>query len=126
MKRIIAALIVFAIAAAVAVSSNILVLKRVEVLSGDTRVLVEAAETKNQESARAGLERLNTSWEKSDTILHMFVIHREMNEVELSVHALEEYLNGGDWELFREGSVRMLEALAHIRHSQELSLKNIF
>jgi len=126
MKRFVAAVIIFVIALTSAIGSNVLVKKRIEVLTDDTQALIKAVVTKDEDTVREKLKVLIESWEKSDTILHMFVVHREMTEFELNVYAIEEYLNGGDWELIRECSVRMQEALTHIQHSQKLSLRNVF
>ncbi|MDR3345415.1 MAG: DUF4363 family protein [Oscillospiraceae bacterium] len=126
MKRFAAALVVFALAASAAISSHLLVNYQIEELKKEAAATMQAAEDKDKPQAQASLDSLRRSWEKADTALHMFVVHREMSEIELTIRALDEYLAGGDWELFREGSVRLLEALEHMRHSQEISFGNVF
>ena len=126
MKRLIAAIIIFVIAASGAVTSNIYVSKHIDLLLADTQTLIDAAETEDKETATNGVKKLEESWDESQTFLHMFVIHREMNDIELNVYALAEYLEEGEWALFREMTVRIQQTLKHIEHSQQLTLSNVF
>ncbi|MDR1410193.1 MAG: DUF4363 family protein [Oscillospiraceae bacterium] len=126
MKRFVAAIIVLGLTATAAISAHLLVNHKINELKQVAEVTVQAAEVKDKDRAQAILNKLSGLWEKSDTALHMFVIHREMGEVELTIRALKEYLQGEDWELFREGSVRLLEGLEHIQHSQKISWGNVF
>jgi hypothetical protein len=126
MKRFVAAIVILGLAALAAVCSHLLILQRINGLKEEARDVIQAALEKDTERAGSELDTITQSWEKANTALHMFVIHREMGEVELNLRALREYLHGGDWELFRETSVRLLEVLEHMQHSQEISLGNVF
>ncbi|MDR0884154.1 MAG: DUF4363 family protein [Oscillospiraceae bacterium] len=126
MKRFIAALVVLSLTVACAVTTQFLVLRKVDTLQEEARELVTLSAEEDPQALRAALTKLEHSWDKADRLLHMFVVHRELGEVELTLPAMDEYLQNGDEELFRESSVRLLEALEHIGHSTKINLGNIF
>jgi hypothetical protein len=126
MKRFVAAIVVLGLISAAALGAHFWVRHKIGELQGLARELVLAAQEGDEPAARQALDAYGTAWGRADKLLHMFVVHREMSELEQGGKALEEYLGGGDWELFREGSVRVLQGLEHMLHSQELNLGNIF
>ncbi|MCL2023005.1 MAG: DUF4363 family protein [Oscillospiraceae bacterium] len=126
MKRFVAAMVILAIAVGGSIWMNVYVKNRVEELVELAETLAETAKTKDMDDAQSALDELENLWEKSTTPLHMFVIHRELTEIELNLHMLGSYLDGENWALFREGTVRIKESLEHILHTQEMSLRNVF
>ena len=61
----------------------------------------------------------------SKKILHILLVHRSMDEIEININSLGEYLGAGDRESLRQACTEALMQLENLRDAGRITIENI-
>jgi len=89
----------------------------------ETAMAAAATESPGWEGATEEVARL---WDKHDDFLHILLPHVNLNELEWTIGALEDYYEQRDKMLYIEQCVRGLQCLGTVREMERPSWGNIF
>lgn len=95
-------------------------------MSDTLRTAQQYAEQKEYEKAYESVEQFIKKWEKGNKIIATFVKHTELDTIDQSKSKLLPYLKSKDIVDFNSECEAIKAQLAHILHSEEFSLDNIF
>ena len=61
----------------------------------------------------------------SKKILHILLVHRSMDEIEININSLREYLDSGDDEALRQACTEALKQLENLRDAGKIMIENV-
>lgn len=124
MKRFAAALVLLAFTLTLSVGAQIMFFKKTEVLIESLDTLRAAID--RGEGEKAALENTKSVWRNSKKLLHILLVHRAMDEIEININSLSEYLEAGDTEALREACTQALMQVENLRDAGRVTIENIF
>ncbi len=77
------------------------------------------------EGEERALENVEEAWLGSKKILHILLVHRSMDEIEININSLGEYLGAGDREALRQACTEALMQLENLRDAGRITIENI-
>ena len=77
------------------------------------------------EGEERALENVEKAWLGSKKILHILLVHRSMDEIEININSLGEYLGAGDRESLRQACTEALMQLENLRDAGRITIENI-
>lgn len=125
MKRFVIALILLCLAVAISVSAEVIFIKRTDTLIDSMNELLKAIDAGDEEQMSTELNTVKENWNRSKKILHVILIHRSMDEIEININSLEEFLKSRDFESLRQSCTEGLQQLENLRDASRLSIENI-
>ena len=72
-----------------------------------------------------GLDKVESEWRDSKRILHILLVHRSMDEIEININSLREYLDSGDDEALRQACTEALKQLENLRDAGKIMIENV-
>ena len=125
MKRFVIALIMLCLAVAISVSAEVIFFKRTDALIDSMNELLRAIDAGDEEKMSTELKTVKENWNRSKKILHVILIHRSMDEIEININSLEEFLKSKDFESLRQSCTEGLQQLENLQDASRLSIENI-
>ena len=125
MKRFVIALILLCLAVAISVSAEVIFFKRTDALIDSMNELLRAIDAGDEEKMSTELKTVKENWNRSKKILHVILIHRSMDEIEININSLEEFLKSKDFESLRQSCTEGLQQLENLQDTSRLSIENI-
>ncbi|MBQ6569801.1 MAG: DUF4363 family protein [Clostridia bacterium] len=121
MKRILTAVILVLILAAICISSRITTVKTVSHMSD----LLNEAENNSSLQTVENAEKIQSSWEQKKKLLMTYTGHEELAEISDSIFALSELIRNGKTDEFISECRNAQNALRHFEHSEKITFENI-
>lgn len=125
MKRFVIALVLLCLAVAISVSAEVIFFKRTDALIDSMNELLRAIDAGDEEKMSTELNTVKENWNRSKKILHVILIHRSMDEIEININSLEEFLKSKDFESLRQSCTEGLQQLENLQDASRLSIENI-
>ena len=94
MKRFATALVLLALTLTMSISAQLIFSKKTGELITDLKSLLAAVDA--GEGEKQALDKAESEWRDSKRILHILLVHRSMDEIEININSLREYLDSGD------------------------------
>ncbi len=126
MKRFIIALVLLAVAVSVSIGAQVIFFKKTDVLINSMNNLLTTVDTGNRKDIKENLDAVMKDYKKSEKILHVLLIHSSMDEIEININSLSEFLSVGDMESFRQSCTEALRQLENLQSASKLTVENIF
>lgn len=124
MKRFVAALVLLAFTLTLSIGAQIIFFKKTGELIESLDSLRSAID--RGEGEERALENAKSVWQNSKKMLHILLVHRTMDEIEININSLEEYLKAGDTEALREACTQALMQVENLRDAGRVTIENIF
>ncbi len=124
MKRFVAALVLLAFTLTLSIGAQIIFFKKTGDLIESLDMLRSAID--RGEGEERALENTKSVWQNSKKMLHILLVHRTMDEIEININSLEEYLKAGDTEALREACTQALMQVENLRDAGRVTIENIF
>lgn len=124
MKRFVAALVLLAFTLSLSIGAQIVFFKKTEALIESLESLCAAVD--RGEGEQRALDNTKSVWQRSKKTLHILLVHRTMDEIEININSLEEYLKAGDTEALREACTQALMQVENLRDAGRVTIENIF
>ncbi len=126
MKRVAAALVLLLTAVVIAVWSGYIFHREFNTISKSLDSLIVISETENTEKLKKETENLYAQWEKSSKLLHSFVLHSGMDEIENIILELPMLAEHSSVEKFRERCIEAKGRISNLIDSEKVSFENVF
>ncbi len=126
MKRVAVAVVLFSTAVVIAVWSGYIFHREFNVISKSLDSLIVISETQNTEKLKKETENLYAQWEKSSKLLHSFVLHNGMDEIENIILELPMLAEHSSIEKFREKCIEAKGRIKNLTDSEKVSFENVF
>lgn len=126
MKRFVIALAMLSFALILSGTCFFILNKKIDQLHTQVGQVLALTETDDREALRKETEKLMHLWEKNTGIMHMLLMHRAMEEVELNILILQDQLQDEKPDNFRESCEKVKRQLENLKDSEKLSLRNVF
>ena len=123
MKRFVTALILLALTIAMSIGAQVMFSKKTDALIESLDSLLTAVD--NGEGEKQALDNTKETWQKSKRMLHILLVHRSMDEIEININSLEKYLEAGDEEALRESCTEALMQLENLRDAGRITIENV-
>ena len=122
MKRFATALVLLALTLTMSIGAQFIFSKKTGELITDLKSLlaVDAGEGEKQ-----ALDKAESEWRDSKKILHILLVHRSMDEIEININSLREYLDSGDDEALRQACTEALKQLENLRDAGKITIENV-
>lgn len=125
MKRIYIALALIAASVITAVASHSVLERRIVSLTEGLYSLIDLSESAKPSELKKETEKFCLLWEKSSSAMHIFIIHSEMDNIEICITSLPDLLECDNLEEFRLSCIKAIGELKNLLDSEKLSLDNI-
>lgn len=124
MKRFVTALVLLAFTLSLSIGAQIVFFKKTDELIDSLETLIDCVD--RGEGEERALENTKTVWQNSKKMLHILLVHRTMDEIEININSLGEYLNAGDTEALRQACTQALMQVENLRDAGRVTIENIF
>lgn len=125
MKRLYIALALLSAAIIFSISSYFTINKKIdkiiELMESDREITIMTTEP---DEART--KAITDAWEENETYLVSMLTHQELEEVEIGIMCLPDYLNQGFTEEYIKTLNECINHLYHIKETEKADTKNIF
>ena len=122
MKRFATALVLLALTLTMSIGAQFIFSKKTGELITDLKYLLAADAGEGEEQA---LDKVESEWRDSKKILHILLVHRSMDEIEININSLREYLDSGDDEALRQACTEALKQLENLRDAGKIMIENV-
>ncbi len=123
MKRFATALVLLALTLTLSIGAQLIFSKKTDELITDLNFLLTAVDA--GEGEERALEKAEDAWHGSKKILHILLVHRSMDEIEININSLREYLDSGDDEALRQACTEALKQLENLRDAGKITIENV-
>lgn len=123
MKRFATALVLLALTLTMSISAQFIFSKKTGELIKDLKSLLAAVDA--GEGEKQALDKAESEWRDSKRILHILLVHRSMDEIEININSLREYLDSGDDEALRQACTESLKQLENLRDAGKITIENV-
>lgn len=123
MKRFATALVLFLLTLTLSIGAQLIFSKKTDELITGLEALLRAVDA--GEGEERALENVEEAWRGSKKILHILLVHRSMDEIEININSLGEYLGAGDREALRQACTEALMQLENLRDAGRITIENI-
>ena len=121
MKRFATALVLLALTLTMSIGAQFIFSKKTGELITDLKSLLAAVDA--GEGEEQALDKVESEWRDSKRILHILLVHRSMDEIE--INSLREYLDSGDDEALRQACAEALKQLENLRDAGKIMIENV-
>ena len=121
MKRFATALVLLALTLTMSIGAQFIFSKKTGELITDLKSLLAAVDA--GEGEEQALDKVESEWRDSKKILHILLVHRSMDEIE--INSLREYLDSGDDEALRQACTEALKQLENLRDAGKIMIENV-
>jgi len=121
MKRFATALVLLALTLTMSIGAQFIFSKKTGELITDLKYLLAAVDA--GEGEEQALDK--SEWRDSKKILHILLVHRSMDEIEININSLREYLDSGDDEALRQACTEALKQLENLRDAGKIMIENV-
>lgn len=126
MKRFVVAIVLLVFAISISVGSEIIFSKKTEVLIESMGELLHTVDTGDRKVIKEKLDTVMSNYERSEKILHVLLNHTSLDEIEININSLNEFLSADDMDSFRESCTQALRQLENLQGASKLTVENIF
>lgn len=125
MRRIIAATVILLIVLGSSIGIYFKIISEVDRL---TDIACEIRESVGQKEKTDFWEtkRLSDAWDRSETFMVSFLLHSELDDIEIGIKNIENYHEQGLTDEYLEEINSVINRLEHIKESEKPTIKNIF
>ena len=123
MKRFATALVLLLLTLTLSIGAQLIFSKKTDELITGLEALLRAVDA--GEGEERALENVEEAWRGSKKILHILLVHRSMDEIEININRLGEYLGAGDREALRQACTEALMQLENLRDAGRITIENI-
>ncbi len=123
MKRFATALVLLALTLTLSIGAQLIFSRKTDELITDLNCLLTAVDA--GEGEEQALEKAEDAWRSSKKILHILLVHRSMDEIEININSLREYLDSGDDEALRQACTEALKQLENLRDAGKITIENV-
>lgn len=123
MKRFATALVLLLLTLTLSIGAQLIFSKKTDELITGLEALLRAVDA--GEGEERALENVEEAWRGSKKILHILLVHRSMDEIEININSLGEYLGTGDREALRQACTEALMQLENLRDAGRITIENI-
>ena len=123
MKRFATALVLLLLTLTLSIGAQLIFSKKTDELITGLEALLRAVDA--GEGEERALENVEEAWRGSKKILHILLVHRSMDEIEININSLCEYLGAGDREALRQACTEALMQLENLRDAGRITIENI-
>ncbi len=123
MKRFATALVLLLLTLTLSIGAQLIFSKKTDELITGLEALLCAVDA--GEGEERALENVEKAWLGSKKILHILLVHRSMDEIEININSLCEYLGAGDREALRQACTEALMQLENLRDAGRITIENI-
>jgi hypothetical protein len=123
MKRFATALVLLLLTLTLSIGAQLIFSKKTDELITGLEALLRAVDA--GEGEERALENVEEAWRGSKKILHILLVHRSMDEIEININSLGEYLGAGDREALRQACTEALMQLENLRDAGRITIENI-
>ena len=123
MKRFATALVLLLLTLTLSIGAQLIFSKKTDELITGLEALLCAVDA--GEGEERALENVEKAWLGSKKILHILLVHRSMDEIEININSLGEYLGAGDRESLRQSCTEALMQLENLRDAGRITIENI-
>ncbi len=123
MKRFATALVLLLLTLTLSIGAQLIFSKKTDELITGLEALLRAVDA--GEGEERALENVEEAWRGSKKILHILLVHRSMDEIEININSLGEYLGAGDRESLRQACTEALMQLENLRDAGRITIENI-
>ena len=123
MKRFATALVLLLLTLTLSIGAQLIFSKKTDELITGLEALLRAVDA--GEGEERALENVEEAWRGSKKILHILLVHRSMDEIEININSLGEYLGAGDSEALRQACTEALMQLENLRDAGRITIENI-
>lgn len=121
MRRFATALVLLALTLTMSIGSQFIFSKKTGELITDLKSLLVAVDA--GEGEKQALDKVESEWRDSKKILHILLVHRSMDEIEININSLREYLDSGDDEALRQACTEALKQLENLRDAGKIMIE---
>ena len=122
MKRFATALVLLALTLTMSIGAQFIFSKKTGELITDLKSLLAAVDA--GEGEKQALDKVESEWRDSKRILHILLVHRSMDEIEININSLREYLDSGD-DALRQACTEALKQLENLRDAGKIMIENV-
>ncbi|MBQ2774420.1 MAG: DUF4363 family protein [Clostridia bacterium] len=126
MRRFVVALVLLILAICISVGSEVVFFRNTQALINSMTELLRVVDTGNREEVKEKLDTVMKKYESSQKVLHILLIHRSLDEIEININSLGEFLSADDMESFRQSCTEALRQLENLQGASKLTVENIF
>lgn len=123
MKRFATALVLLALTLTLSIGAQFIFSKKTGELITSLDSLLSAVDA--GEGEEQALKKAEETWQSSKKILHILLVHRSMDEIEININSLREYLDSGDDEAMRQACTEALKQLENLRDAGKITIENV-
>lgn len=123
MKRFATALALLALTLTMSIGAQFIFSKKTGELITNLKSLLAAVDA--GEGEKQALDKAESEWKDSKKILHILLVHRSMDEIEININSLREYLDSGDDEALRQACTEALKQLENLRDAGKITIENV-
>lgn len=123
MKRFATAVVLLLLTLTLSIGAQLIFSKKTDELITGLEALLRAVDA--GEGEERALENVEEAWRGSKKILHILLVHRSMDEIEININSLGEYLGAGDRESLRQACTEALMQLENLRDAGRITIENI-
>ena len=126
MKRLISAIVLFALAIGMGVFGHITLMKTCDELIGELNACIEIANSEDTEKLIEKSEYMNKWWDKKHTVLSVLVLHHELDTIQSFLPSLKELARFGDIEEYIENCLECINMTKDMKMNEEIDIGNVF
>ena len=123
MKRFATALVLLALTLTMSISAQFIFSKKTGELITDLKTMLAAVDA--GEGEKRALDKSEIDWRDTKRILHIQHVNRSMDEIEININSLREYLDSGDDEALRQACTEALKQLENLRDAGKITIENV-
>lgn len=125
MKRVVISVVLLIVAVVFSVISYFTVNSRVnriiELMKTDREITMSTSSPDKERT-----NKITEEWDKNETYLVSMLTHHELEEVEIGIMCLTDYMNQGYTEEYIKTLNECINRLNHIKETEKADTKNIF
>ena len=125
MKRLLIAVLVLSFTIIFSLGSYFLICRRVDnviyLMENDRNITVSSGETDKERT-----KKILDEWLKHENLLVSLLTHHELEDIEIGVRCLEDYMQQGLTEEYIKTLNECINKLKHVKETELPDIKNIF
>lgn len=125
MKRIIAALVLLAVALLISTFSLIVTASVTKSISAEAKKL-ELLLSKEDPASLSAYEELEKQWKRDHKILTTYISHQHLESIERNIVLLGKYIRSSNYDAAEVICADISASAQHLYHSEKPEIQNIF
>lgn len=126
MKRVIVALIFFALALTICITGYLVCIEKLQDMNDSLGKAVYVAKSKDDGLITETTDDIIVKWDKYEKVLALFISHEDIEDIDDNIRILSYYAENKDYFQYKEFCEKSIIASKHAIESQKVAAKNIF